>query len=75
MNEFTTCIGDIHHHVSDDTLPHRAINRAAPINHHAECGPRYYPDEWDVGGLMVVAHYLYSIILRMGVIGEARFIA
>ena len=27
MNEFTTCIGDIHHHVSDDTLPYRAINR------------------------------------------------
>ena len=27
MNEFTTCIGDIHHLVSDDTLPHRAINR------------------------------------------------
>ena len=27
MNEFTTCSRDIHHHVSDDTLPHRAINR------------------------------------------------
>ena len=27
MNEFTTCIGDIHHHVLYSTLPHRAINR------------------------------------------------
>ena len=27
VNEFTTRIGDIHHHVSDDTLPYRAINR------------------------------------------------
>ena len=24
---FTTCIRDIYHHVSGDTLPHRAINR------------------------------------------------
>ena len=35
-----------------------------------------YADEWEVGGLAMVAHYLYySMILRMGFIGEAWFIA
>ena len=24
---------------------HQAINQAAPINRHAECGPRYYTEE------------------------------
>ena len=27
VNEFPTCIRDIYHQVSGDTLPHRAINR------------------------------------------------
>ena len=65
MNEFTTRTGDIHHHVSDDTLPHRAINRIKTAV--------------QMGGALVVSwcgSTLYDcMILRMGFISEARFIA
>ena len=61
-----TCSRDIHHHVSDDTLPHRGDKQ----------DKNRYADGRNVGGLAVVAYYLYySTILRMGFIGEARFIA
>ena len=60
MNEFTTCIGDIHHHVSDDTLPHRAINRIKTAV--------------QMGGTLVASwcgSTLYIMILRMGFIGAS----
>ena len=64
VNEFTTCSRDIHHHVSDDTLPHRAINRIKTA--------------MQMGGTLVASRcgstYKY-ITLRMGFIGEAWFFA
>ena len=63
VNEFTTCSRDIHHHVSDDTLPHRAINR---IKTTVQMSGTLVP-------LTLVAHL--CVILRMGFIGEAWFFA
>ena len=61
---------------------HDAHQRHSPscaIQHIAPQGDKLnknrYADEWDVGGLAVLAHLYYCMILRMGFIGEAWFIA
>ena len=61
MNEIHDVHRDIHHHVLCSTLPHRAINHAFGKNRYAG---------WDVGGLAVLAHLYYCMILRMGFIME-----
>ena len=58
---FTTCIRDIYHQVSGDTLPHRAINRNKTALQGV--GDELNTDLADLTDAMLVGCFVYIIYL------------